>query len=149
MTQTAPPIVDVRPPTRPTQPVVQFVNSATVQAAAGLAVEQMKPVIEEMVKANSRNVLDELKKTYFGQETVKFFDSAIGKSVQTLLWTLAAYLLTIVGARLANIQLNAQLIALGVPGLLNWILYTAKVFVDTKVPNVPRTPVTGQAVSAS
>lgn len=120
-----------------TQPAVQEVNTATVQAAAGAAVTQLTPVAEAVATDAARSVLDDLKKSTLGKDAVKFFDSALGKSFQTLLWTVGAYVLTIVGARLANIHLDARLVALGVPGLLNWLLYTAKVFIDGKVPNLP------------
>lgn len=67
----------------------------------------------------------------------KFFDTAIGKSVQTFLWTFAAYGITILTAYLAGVQWSDQFVALGIPGIINWILYSAKVFIDKEVPNLP------------
>jgi hypothetical protein len=141
---------DVVQPTQPTQPVqtpvqvpvaqqpvMQEVNTTTVQAAAGAAVAQLTPVAEAVATDAASAVLDDFKKTKFGAETVKFFDSSLGKSFQTLLWTVGAYVLTVGGARIANIHLDARLVALGVPGLLNWLLYTAKVFLDGRVQNFP------------
>lgn len=71
------------------------------------------------------------------QQLNKFFDTAIGKSFQTLLWTAAAYALVVIGAKVANVQWSDQMLALGAPGIVNWILYTAKVVIDKEVPNMP------------
>ena len=72
-----------------------------------------------------------------GATVNKFFDTAVGKSVETLLWTLAAYGITVAVALLAKYHWSPELVAIGVPGLLNWVLYTAKVIVDKEVPTLP------------
>ncbi len=72
-----------------------------------------------------------------GTKINKFFDTAVGKSLQTFLWTLGAYGLTIVVALIAKVHWNDQMIALGVPGLVNWLLYSAKVVIDKEVPTLP------------
>lgn len=64
-----------------------------------------------------------------------FFDTAIGKSVQTFLWTLASYIISLLLVDLANVHWSAKYAALGIPGLINLVLYTAKVFLDKEVPN--------------
>lgn len=69
--------------------------------------------------------------------TNKFFHTALGKSVQTLLWTAGAYALTLLIGAVANYHWDARLTLLGVPGLVNWILYSAKVLIDPLVPNFP------------
>ncbi len=72
-----------------------------------------------------------------GTKINKFFDTAVGKSLQTFLWTLGAYGITIVVALIAKVHWSDQMIALGVPGLVNWILYSAKVVIDKEVPTLP------------
>lgn len=67
----------------------------------------------------------------------KFFETAIGKSTQTFLWTLASYTIVIGMADLSQVHWSSKLIVLGAPGLVNWTLYTAKVLIDKEVPNLP------------
>lgn len=82
--------------------------------------------------------------------TNKFFHTAIGKSVQTLLWTAGAYFLTLAVGFVAQVHWNAHLVLLGVPGLVNWLLYSAKVIVDPLVPNfVSSTPLVGVPAAPS
>lgn len=74
----------------------------------------------------------------FGENAInRFSKTAVGKSIQTLLWTVAAYGITIGGAALAKVHWSDQMLALGVPGLINLLLYTIKVFTDKEVPNFP------------
>ena len=70
----------------------------------------------------------------------KFFDTAIGKSVETALWIVGAYALALVTAWLASFHWSASWLALGLPGVVNWLLYTAKVVVDKEIPNLPSSP---------
>lgn len=73
----------------------------------------------------------------------KFFDTAFGKTVKTFFWVVLAYALTLGTAAIAGYHWSTSLIALGIPGLVNILLYMAKVFVDKAVPNFPgSTPVT-------
>lgn len=129
-------VVTPSAPAAPAAPVTPTVDPALVSAV----VDGVKPVVVEVAAATAHGVLADFQRTKLGQDVVKFFDSAVGKSVQTLLWTLAAFLITAIGIKLADIHYSAQLLALGVPGLINWLLYTAKVFADGRVPNLPRKP---------
>lgn len=67
----------------------------------------------------------------------KFFDTALGKSVQTFLWTVASYGAAIGVADLSNVHWSSKAVALGLPGLINYVAYTIKVFLDKEVPNFP------------
>jgi hypothetical protein len=118
-------------------PVAPVVTPAVIQAATDAVIAQVKPVVQAAVVSQTNAIVAEFERTQLGKAAVKFFDSAVGKSVEILLWTLGAYLVTIVGAFVANVHLAPDLAALGIPGLLNWAAYTAKVFIDAKVPNLP------------
>ena len=122
--------------TQPVAPAAPSVDPALVNAV----VAGVKPVVVQVAAETAHGVIADFEKTKVGQDVVRFFDSAVGKSVQTLLWTLAAFLLTILGVKLGNFHFNAAFITLGIPGFLNWILYTAKVFADGKIPNLPKKP---------
>jgi hypothetical protein len=67
----------------------------------------------------------------------KFFDTAIGKSVQTLLWTLGSYITALALADLGSVHWSDRAVALGLPGLINLVVYSIKVFADKEVPNLP------------
>lgn len=71
----------------------------------------------------------------------KFLNTAVGKSIQTLVWIVVAYALVFVTTWLANYKWPIALSLLGVPGIVNWLLYTVKVFVDKEIPNFPGSPV--------
>lgn len=65
----------------------------------------------------------------------RFFDTAVGKSLKTLLWIIAAYVLVFISTSLTHYHWPVSLAQAGVPGIVNWLLYTANVFVDKEIPN--------------
>lgn len=66
-----------------------------------------------------------------------FSTTALGKSVKTGLWIVAAYLIAYATAYFAKYHWSASWAALGVPGLVNWLLYTLSVVADKSIPNLP------------
>lgn len=65
----------------------------------------------------------------------KFFDTAIGKSLVTLLWILGSFTLTYVAAFISGYHWTASWMAIAAVPLVNWLVYTAKLFADKEVPN--------------
>lgn len=116
-------------------PVV--VDPLVIQAVTAAVIAQLKPLAEATAAQTANSVLSDFKSTTFGKKVVGFFDSAIGKSLQTLLWTVGAYLAAILVSKVAGWHYNPQLTALGLPGLINWVAYTVKVFADSHIPNTP------------
>lgn len=63
--------------------------------------------------------------------------TATGKTIKTGLWIVGGYAVATVTARLAGYHWSASLVALGVPSIVNLILYSASQFFDSAVPNFP------------
>lgn len=95
------------------------------------------PVVQDVAKEVGQDAV-KAAESVVPAPVVKFFDSALGQSVEVLLWTAGAFLLTVLGGWLAKVHFNDGLVALGVPGLLNWIIYSLRVIADSKVPNLPK-----------
>jgi hypothetical protein len=68
--------------------------------------------------------------------------TAIGKSIKTTVWILAAYAVTIVTAAVARYHWPVSDVTLGIPGIVNILLFALSQFFDRTVPNFPgSTPV--------
>lgn len=120
-----------------TPEVTPQVTQQDVEVAVQNVEKQVEPVAREAATVEAKKLVAEATGSVVGQRIVKFFDSAVGKSFKTLLWTAGAYGVTVFGAWVANIHLDARLISLGVPGLLNWLVYTLTVFTSGNVQNLP------------
>lgn len=72
-----------------------------------------------------------------GHYVNRFFSTALGKTTQTFLWTIGSYLAALALTDLAKVHWSDKAVALGIPGLINLVVYTAKVFADKEVPNLP------------
>jgi hypothetical protein len=61
--------------------------------------------------------------------------TAIGKTVKTGLWIVSGYIVTTLIAKLAGYHWSASLTALGVPSIVNLVLYSMSQFFDSAIPN--------------
>jgi hypothetical protein len=66
-----------------------------------------------------------------------FEKTALGKTIKTTLWIILAYALTTGTTYLTNYHWKASLVALGVPSIVNALLFAVTQFADKTIPNFP------------